>query len=131
MKKLLNAVFAALLITAPALAGDAPQWGTARAVPAANNMATALVSVGQSATKLVSSRAGRSLLQIECFSPLSPPIIGETVFTSSPSMGFALPLLSGGPANNYGVAINNYAGPLYAVMQPANPTITCNVMEIY
>jgi hypothetical protein len=52
MKNLVNAVFATLLVTAPALAQDA-SWGNSRGVPAANNMATAQIAIGPVATKLV------------------------------------------------------------------------------
>jgi hypothetical protein len=88
MKKLFNAVFAALLITAPALAGDAFQLGTAGGVPAAKNMATAQVTVGSVATKLVLARARRLLLQVECSSPGA--LIGSSSSLTTLT-GFLLP----------------------------------------
>jgi hypothetical protein len=115
MKKLFNAVFAALLITGPALAGDAFQ-GFARAVPAANNMATAQVAIGPVATKLVASRAGRQHLQFFCntgnmwFGALS---------SVTPQTGI----------QQMSDSFDNYAGPLYAIT--GGSQASCQVLEIY
>jgi hypothetical protein len=122
MKKL-YAAFAALLITAPALAGDASQ-GNALVVPAANNMATAQVAIGAVATKLVGARAGRLLLQVECIA--GPVFIG--LFSSvTTKTGFPLPPIPG----NYtvGMTFNNYAGQMYA-FSGVNGN-SCVVLEIY
>ncbi len=115
MKNLLNAVFATMLTTAPALAQDASP-GNSRAVPSANNMATAQVLIGPVATKLIASRAGRLHLQVSCNTG-NVWLGGASSVT--PQTGF----------QQTSDSFDNYAGPLYAIT--GGSQASCQVLEIY